>query len=133
MKLSKAEIISIIITVLFMVSAAVVTLNEQDSATVSFNHLENPPLIGTASDIAANQSLQGSESIDIVNINTATAEELCALPGIGEVLAGKIITYRNEHGQFKNIDEIMNVSGIGTGKFEKIKNCITITQAGGSQ
>lgn len=62
----------------------------------------------------------------LVNINTATAEELCALPGIGETTAEKIIAYREENGGFDDIEEIMEVSGIGEGKFDDIKELICV-------
>ena len=61
-----------------------------------------------------------------VNINTAGAMALAELPGIGPVTAQKIIDYRNEQGRFKNISEIINVSGIGEKKFAKIKEKITV-------
>ena len=61
-----------------------------------------------------------------VNINTATAAELCALPGIGESTALKIISYRTEHGKFASIDEIKKVNGIKDAKFSEIKDYITI-------
>ena len=60
-----------------------------------------------------------------LNINTADISALCALPGIGESLAGRIIAYREEHGPFGSPDEIMKVSGIGQGKFDAIKGLIT--------
>lgn len=62
----------------------------------------------------------------MVNINTATAEELCSLPGVGESRAQDIITYRTKHGAFQTIEEIMQVSGIKEGLFEKIKDKIYI-------
>lgn len=62
----------------------------------------------------------------IININTATKEELMTLSGIGESKAISIIEYRNSNGSFKSIEEIKNVSGIGDAAFEKIKNNITI-------
>lgn len=62
----------------------------------------------------------------VININTASAEELTVLNGIGEKIAGRIVDYRNENGKFSSIDEIMNVSGIGEKKFEKIKEHITV-------
>ena len=62
----------------------------------------------------------------IVNINKATQAEFETLPGIGPSIASKIITYRNEKGNFNNIEEIKNVSGIGDSKFEKIKEFISI-------
>ncbi len=60
-----------------------------------------------------------------VNINTADLAALCALPGIGEALAGRVIEYREAHGPFTSPDEIMNVSGIGAGKFAAIEALIT--------
>lgn len=59
-----------------------------------------------------------------VNINIATQTEIETLPGIGPSTALKIINYRNEHGKFKNIEDIKNVSGIGDSKFENIKEYI---------
>jgi len=55
-----------------------------------------------------------------ININTADAEELMKLPGIGEGLAGRIVEYRESAGYFRNIEEIMLVNGIGDGIFSKI-------------
>jgi len=61
-----------------------------------------------------------------VNINTARSGELDQLTGIGPALAERIIDYRNEHGKFNNISELKQVSGIGTNKFEEIKEHIAI-------
>lgn len=63
---------------------------------------------------------------ELVNINTATPEELESLPGIGPVLAQSIIDYRSENGDFLTIEEIMNVPGIGTVTFEAIQDLITV-------
>lgn len=62
----------------------------------------------------------------IVNINTATLEELMTISGIGESKAKAIISYREENNGFKSIDELTNVSGIGVSTFEKIKDSITV-------
>ena len=59
-----------------------------------------------------------------ININKAAQTEIETLPGIGPSTALKIINYRNEHGKFKNIEDIKNVSGIGDSKFENIKEYI---------
>ena len=61
-----------------------------------------------------------------ININTASAEELDLLPGIGEKLAENIISYRIEHGFYQSIEDIKNVPKIGDSIFEKIKDYITI-------
>ena len=52
--------------------------------------------------------------------------ELTELPGIGESKAAKIVTYRNEFGFFKTIEDLKNVSGIGDATFEQLKNYITV-------
>ena len=62
----------------------------------------------------------------IVNINTASITELVKLNGIGEAKANAIISYRTANGLFKNIEEIMNVKGIGPSIYAKIKEYITI-------
>lgn len=62
-----------------------------------------------------------------VNINTATAEEISEnLDGIGDTIAQRIVEYREQNGNFSNIEDIKNVSGIGDSKYEKIKDSICI-------
>lgn len=61
-----------------------------------------------------------------VNINTADAETLAALPGIGQVLAKRILAYRQQNGPFRAIEEIMKVEGIGEKKAEAILDLITV-------
>ena len=61
-----------------------------------------------------------------VSINSATKEELMTVKGIGEVKANKIIEYRNTNGKFNSLEELTNVSGIGTKTFEKIKEYLTL-------
>lgn len=74
-----------------------------------------------------NKSSNNNEGSNVlVNINTASLEELQTLSGIGEAKAQAIIDYRNEVGKFTKIKDITNVSGIGEAAFEKIKDNITV-------
>jgi len=61
-----------------------------------------------------------------VNINTANLDELQTLPRIGEKVAQRIIDYREEHGQFKKIEELMKVRGVGEKTFKLIKDKIEV-------
>lgn len=63
---------------------------------------------------------------NLININTATKEELMTLPGIGPTKAEAIIDYRNKNGLFKELIELMNVSGIGEKTYEQLLEKITI-------
>ncbi len=62
----------------------------------------------------------------LLNLNAVTSNKLETLPGIGPALAERILAYRKNHGLFRNIEDIMNVSGIGEKRFESIKEFITV-------
>jgi len=62
-----------------------------------------------------------------IDINRAEPWLLEALPGIGEVLAQRIVDYRDDNGSFKRIEDLLKVSGIGEATFEKIKDYITVS------
>ena len=66
------------------------------------------------------------ETIDKVNINTASKEELMQVNGIGASIADAIIDYREQNGDFTYLEELKNVSGIGNATFEKIKDYVVI-------
>ncbi|WP_018143503.1 ComEA family DNA-binding protein [Alloscardovia criceti] len=68
-------------------------------------------------DIPSEQSQQAQG----ININTATAEELQNIPGVGPVMAQKILDYRSTHGPFHSVDDLMEVSGIGAKTLEKMR------------
>lgn len=65
----------------------------------------------------------------VVNINTASATDLEALPGIGAKTAARIVEYRQKNGPFKKIEELMNVRGVGEKNFLKLKPQITVAAA----
>jgi competence protein ComEA len=62
----------------------------------------------------------------VVNINTATAADFEALPGIGAKTAARIVEYRQKNGPFKKVEELMNVRGLGEKNFLKLKAQLTI-------
>lgn len=62
----------------------------------------------------------------LVNLNTATLEQLESLPGIGPALAQRIIDHRHEHGPFRTVDDLLNVSGIGEKRLEELRSKVTV-------
>jgi len=80
-------------------------------------------VLAPAAAMAQNSKAPNTEK---VNINTATAEQLQALPGIGPALAKTIIEYRAKVGKFNKIEEILNVKGMGEKKFQAIKDRLVL-------
>lgn len=76
--------------------------------------------------VAADRDSGSVRESGLIDINTADKQELMRIPGIGESKADRIIEYRQIHGRFGSAEELMNVSGIGSGMFEKMKDCITV-------
>ena len=87
---------------------------------------ENNEITENIPNTATMQIQDTNKKQDVININTATQEELDTLPGIGPATAIKIIEYRKEKGKFKQKEEIKEVSGIGEAKYEKIKEYISV-------
>jgi competence protein ComEA len=65
----------------------------------------------------------------VLNLNTATKDELVALPGIGPAKAQAILDHRKVHGPFKSVEEVKDVKGIGAKRFEKLKGEFTVVGA----
>lgn len=89
------------------------------------------PIIGdTAASISTTENTPNTSTnsslSSIININTASANELDRLSGIGPIIANRIIDYRQKHGAFKRKEDIVKVSGIGSAMYAKIKDRITI-------
>ncbi len=66
-----------------------------------------------------------------VNVNTATVEELAKLPGVGEVIAQRIVNHREKSGKFKKVDELLVIRGISRKKLEKLRPLITVGETAG--
>ena len=75
---------------------------------------------------SVNQGTATDAQSALVNINTATADALMSLPGIGKSKADSIIAYREEKGKFSRVEDIMNITGIKEGVFNKIKDMICV-------
>ena len=73
-----------------------------------------------------NNSASDENVTSLINLNTATIEELITLPKIGPITAERIIRFREDFGNFKNIDELKNIKGIGQKTIDNIKLLITL-------
>jgi competence protein ComEA len=86
-----------------------------------------PPAENQPQDTPATTDRKGGKADPTtkINLNTATANELQTLPGIGPTMAQRILTWRAQHGQFDSITQLKDVGGIGTAKFAKLEQLVT--------
>jgi competence protein ComEA len=85
------------------------------------------PAAQTAQKAAATRT-EAKPAAASINLNTATAAELEKLPGIGQKVAARIIEYREKHGPFKKVEELMNVQGVGEKSFLQFRSQLTVGQ-----
>ena len=97
----------------------------QNHETIYLSQLQTVPVHAVSAEPAASVSSTLPEIVFPIDINSAGLEELCALPGIGETLARRILDHRNGNGPFERPEELMNVAGIGAGKLEGLLDYIT--------
>lgn len=124
---NKVSVLLAAVTVLFVgFTLGLFVGRNSGSGTVT---LAVPAQMQTAPTAAATAPAQTvpEETVSFpVNINTADTDTLTALPGIGQVLAERIVAYRRQNGSFRAIEEITNVEGIGEKKAEAILELITV-------
>lgn len=113
---TKTEKILLGMTALFLCLLAVLFFRDHQAAPAAM-------AVETEREVSQEEILPDLRPLDL---NTATAEELAELPGIGEELARRIVEYRTEHGPFGDVAELMEVSGIGEGKMDALKDRVTV-------
>jgi len=84
------------------------------------------PKVGEAPQASGSATGAAATGGTLVNINTATVEDLDGLPGVGEATAQAIVDDREANGAFASIEDLMRVSGIGEKKFEKLRDLICV-------
>ena len=89
------------------------------------------PSVEEAADMPSDSAVNTSSSDGKTNINTADKEALMKLPGIGETRAERILLYRQEHGRFSDISELMQVSGIKESIYRELEEYVTVNEGGG--
>lgn len=126
MKLKKSEIIVISVTVAAVFfTAGFFTGRGTNKTTLNFYTAETE-IRGDIVPVPSQTPTDSSGSV-VININIASADELSYLEGIGPVLAERIVEYREQYGPFESIDQIMNVEGVGEGKYKAIKDYICVS------
>jgi len=104
----------------------IITKCVENDSTITKIDGEEQNIVENKTDTPIVTETKEDNSNKLISINTATKEELMTLNSIGESKANAIIEYRNANGNFKSIEDIKNVSGIGDALFEKIKSNITV-------
>ena len=84
------------------------------------------PASGNTPTVASLADASNETSRPRININTATAEELDVLPGVGEVTAARIIAYRDQNGPFRTVDDLIHVEGIADRSIDALRDMVTI-------
>jgi competence protein ComEA len=84
------------------------------------------PYKGVQGSNTGDTQIKGSSNTIKVNINSADLQKFDSLPGVGAVMAGRIIEYRSEKGRFSNIEQLKEVPGISEKKFEKLRKYVTV-------
>lgn len=97
-------------------------LSDQQVVYVPRQGEKAPASIGSTTE----ESNSSADSGSIVNLNTATKEQLCQITGIGDKKADLILQYREQHGQFKSVDELTQINGFGEKTVAKIKDQVAV-------
>lgn len=116
-KITKTEWLMLALTVIFLLVLALIYQKAADTApgtdySITVTYRESEPV--------------APEAPAPININTASSEEFQTLPGIGPAIAERIVAYREKHGLFRSIDDLLNVNGIGQSLIEEFRDLVTV-------
>lgn len=127
-KTDKGKIAALLVIAVFLVfvSFSAGRFFERKNQTAGFYIAASDTAVTGPLPESPSEMPEPSAQAALVNINTAGEEELSSLPGLGPVLAGRIIEYREENGFFSSISDIMDVSGIGEAKYLAIRELICV-------
>lgn len=100
--------------------------DQQQIHVPSLDEVNPPPPVQGGPTTSTSNTANNPATGAVINLNTATVEELDSLPGVGPAIAKRIIEYRSSVGGFSSIEQITQVSGIGEATFAKIKAFITV-------
>lgn len=127
MKHSKIYLLLLIPTAAFLLFAAGFCIGRnQPSDELRVVTARTPASQGTTAENETAPPGEISSSDTRINLNTATAEELMTLPGIGEVFAERIVAYREIHGRFTSLDELAEIEGLGEKRIDAIRDYLTL-------
>jgi len=114
-KITKTEGFILAFTTVFLCSLLMISAHERSAVREAG--------VETDKDVPQEAFLPDITPLDL---NTANAQDLDELPGIGEVLAQRILTYREEYGRFESIEELLEISGIGEKTLEGLRERVTV-------
>ena len=122
--MKKASLVLILITLLFGAFTGGLLFGRSVSST-PIQHLGSPSDATLAATEPSTKTTQPTTA-SVIDLNTATLDDLVTLPGIGPVLAQRILDYRNTNGPYKDIAQLANVSGIGEKRLAAIVPLVTV-------
>jgi len=130
-KIEIREQVGVILLASVLVMSGLLLIKQKDAPAIFTESAVSGATSSSSSTVekpttSSSQQVSNSKVSTVVNINKASLEELDTLPGVGPATAQKIVDYRTQNGDFKSVEGIMDVSGIGPSKYSQIQSLISI-------